>query len=39
MVTMIIFLSAMRGILYGYDMVVINSAFLFINKDIGSFFM
>ncbi|APD50717.1 sugar porter family MFS transporter [Francisella hispaniensis] len=34
MVTMIIFFSAMGGMLYGYDIGVINSAFLFINKDI-----
>lgn len=31
---LIIFLSAMGGMLYGYDIGVINSAFLFISDDI-----
>ena len=30
----IIFFAAMGGMLYGYDIGIINSAFLFINKDI-----
>ncbi|AJC49163.1 sugar porter family MFS transporter [Allofrancisella guangzhouensis] len=33
-IIMLIFFSAMGGMLYGYDIGVINSAFLFINNDI-----
>ncbi|QIV95914.1 sugar porter (SP) family MFS transporter [Allofrancisella inopinata] len=33
-IVMLIFFSAMGGMLYGYDIGVINSAFLFINNDI-----
>ena len=33
-VAMIVFFSAMGGMLYGYDIGIINSAFLFITNDI-----